>query len=386
MNDHPESHTNVPPIGAPKSGAPLNVLNDSDACCPPAPLGSPTDVIDGQVASPAGEIPRVPTSLTFADRLGRWKARWGMGRMSYLISPGLYAVGQPNDSSDVLVTANYKMSFDFLRSELHGRDAWILVLDTKGINVWCAAGKGTFGTDEIVRRVELSRLSEIVTHRKLVLPQLGGPGVSAHEVKDRTGFRVTYGPIRANDLPAFLDNGMKATDEMRRVHFTWKDRLVLIPVELAMSIGYLLVAALVLFVLSGLGRDLFSLDRMVRVGSVATLLGFSGYLAGVALTPALLPWLPGRSFAMKGAGAGLLVLMLGALCFWRYPGLMPGGWDIAAWVLLVPAVASFIGMNFTGSSTYTSLSGVRREMRVAVPMQLGSAVLGLGLWIAARFV
>jgi acetyl-CoA decarbonylase/synthase complex subunit gamma len=386
MNDQPESNNNVPQIGGTKKQVLLNALDDSPACCTPAPTGTTSDVIDGQVTSPAGEIPRVPASLTFTDRLGRWKARWGMGRMHYMITPGLYAVGRPGVSSDVFVTANYKMSFDFLRSELHGRDAWILVLDTKGINVWCAAGKGTFGTDEIVRRVELTRLKEIVTHRKLILPQLGGPGVRAHKVKDRTGFRVTYGPIRAGDLPEFLDNGMKVTDEMRRVHFTLKDRLVLIPVELVMSLGYLLGAAAVLFLLSGLGRDLFSLDRMLTVGTMTVLLGLGGHLAGVVLTPALLPWLPGRSFALKGAGAGLLVLIVGVLCFWRYPQFTPGGWDLAAWVLLIPAVASFIGMNFTGSSTYTSLSGVRREMRVAVPLQLGSAVLGLGIWIAARFV
>lgn len=386
MNDHPESRDDIPQIDDTRSGAPLNVLNSSDVCCSPAPLGSPTDVIDGHVTSPAGEIPRVPTTLTFTDHFGRWKARWGIGRMSYLITPGLYAVGQPTEAADVFVTANYKMSFDFLRTELTGRDAWIMVLDTKGINVWCAAGKGTFGTDEIVRRVEVTRLKEIVSHRRLILPQLGGPGVSAHEVKDRTGFRVTYGPVRVADLPEFFDNGLKATDEMRRVHFTLKDRLVLVPVELAMSLGYLLGAAAVMFLMSGLGRDWYSLDRMLTVGTMTVLLGLGGYLAGVALTPSLLPWLPGRSFALKGAGAGLLVLIAVALCFWRYPQFTPGGWDVAAWVLLIPAVASFIGMNFTGSSTYTSLSGVRREMRVAVPMQLGGAVIGFGLWIAARFV
>jgi acetyl-CoA decarbonylase/synthase complex subunit gamma len=53
---------------------------------------------------------------------------------------------------------------------------------------------------------------------------------------------------------------------------------------------------------------------------------------------------------------------------------------------MIPAVASFLGMNFTGASTYTSLSGVRREMRVAVPLQILGAVAGLGLWLAGRFV
>ena len=57
-----------------------------------------------------------------------------------------------------------------------------------------------------------------------------------------------------------------------------------------------------------------------------------------------------------------------------------------AWVLLLPAVASFLAMNFTGASTYTSLSGVRREMRIAVPLQIVGAAAGLGLWVTGLFV
>ena len=51
--------------------------------------------------------------------------------MRYSVAPGLYAVGAPDRESDVLVTANYKLSFDTLRRELKGFNAWVLVLDTK---------------------------------------------------------------------------------------------------------------------------------------------------------------------------------------------------------------------------------------------------------------
>ena len=98
-------------------------------------------------------IPVVSTALKAGDRWGSIKARWGINRMRYGVLPGLYAVGSPGADSLVFVTANYKMSFDALRSSLVGLDAWILVLDTKGINVWCAAGKGTFGTAELVSRI-----------------------------------------------------------------------------------------------------------------------------------------------------------------------------------------------------------------------------------------
>ncbi len=138
----------------------------------------------------AGRVAEITTALTFADLLGRWKARWGIGRMIYLVPAGLYAVGAPGTDDPVVVTANYKMSYDIVRSELAGRNVWLLVLETFGINVWCAAGKGTFGTDELVRRIEATRLAGVVSHRRLLLPILGAPGVAAHEVKKRTGFTV----------------------------------------------------------------------------------------------------------------------------------------------------------------------------------------------------
>ena len=353
------------------------------------PSHPPVDApwIEGLVDTPFGGVPRVSTTLRFADRLGACKARWAIGRMHYAIAPGLYAVGSPTPETQVFVSANYKMSFDRLRSQLDGRDGWIMVLDTKGINVWCAAGKGTFGTDEIVSSIEAVRLGEVVSHRRLVLPQLGAPGVSAHEVKRRTGFRALYGPVRVEDLPAFLDAGMKATPEMRRVGFPLRSRMAVVPVELVLSAKYALFIAACFVLVSGLGRDGYSAARVKAAGLSSAALFLVGWLAGGALVPALLPWLPGRSFSAKGAWTGLAaVLAIGAYA-WASPNIVAGDWlSVAAWLLMIPAVASFLGMNFTGASTYTSLSGVQREMRIAVPIQITAASVGVVLWLVGRFV
>ncbi len=93
------------------------------------------------------------STITFANRLDHFLARWGINRNGHRVDPGLYRLGNPTGESPVFASANYTLSFDALRSALAGYDAYILVLDTKGINVWCAAGKGTFGTDELVSRI-----------------------------------------------------------------------------------------------------------------------------------------------------------------------------------------------------------------------------------------
>ena len=222
--------------------------------------------ITGLLESRVGPLPKVATRLRFADRLGTLKARLGIGRMRYQVEPGLYAVGNPSPGSPVFVSANYKMSFDRLRSALDGRDGWIVVLDTKGINVWCAAGKGTFGTDEIVHRIEATRLAEVASHRRLVVPQLGVPEVSAHAAKKQSRFSVVYGPVRADALPTFLDAGMKATPEMRRVTFPLRDRLVLIPIDLLTWPKASLFVLAGILVVAGIGRQGYSLQDAITFG------------------------------------------------------------------------------------------------------------------------
>lgn len=342
--------------------------------------------IIGSVKTPAGDVPRVRTSLRMPDRLGTWKARWAIGRMSYSIAPGLYAVGAPTDESHVMVTSNYKMSFDHLRSQLTGINAWILVLDTKGINVWCAAGKGTFGTDEIVLRAATTKLAEVVSHRRLIVPQLGAPGVAAHQVKELSGFRVVYGPVRAADLPAFLEADMKAKPDMRRVRFPMQDRLAVAPVELMIAGKSTLLIAACIFLLAGLGSDGFDWSRVTTVGLRSVALFLATCIGSMVLAPALLPWLPGRAFAAKGAWLGLLILLGWAGYFYHQSAMFESWFAIAAWCLLIPAVASFLTMNFTGASTYTSLSGVRLEVRMAAPIQATCAILGSILWLVGRFV
>lgn len=333
---------------------------------------------EGSVTTPSGDVPRVPAALGFRDRLGGIKVRWGLRRMKYMVEPGLYAVGRPADTSPVLVSANYKLSFDSLRRVLTGRDAWILVIDTKGINVWCAAGKGTFGTEEIIRRIESVGLDKVVSHRKIILPELGAPGVAAHEVQKRTRFRVVYGPVRAADLPAFLDAGMSATPEMRRVEFGIRERAKLVPEEIVPAMPILFVLAAIQAVLSLVASGRVSpLDIAGLIGAV---------LAGSVLVPLLLPWIPVRAFALKGWIMGVVW----ALAFQAFAiGVLgqPFLWSrLLMSLLLWPAVSAYVAMNFTGSSTYTSLSGVVKEMSRAVPLMLVSGSLYVVVFVVRIFV
>ena len=295
--------------------------------------------------------------------------------MNYLVPAGLYALGEPTPQAPVLVTANYKMSYDLVRQALAGRNIWLLVLETFGINVWRAAGKGSFGTEELVGRIAGCALSRVVAHRRLILPILGAPGVAAHEVKRRSGFSVAYGTIRAADLPAYLDLGEVTTPAMRQLTFTLYERLVLVPVEIV----------LVLKTVSLAGGALY-LAAALLFGPGAALAALTGYLGavftGLAVAPVLLPFIPGRSFAVKGALAGAAF----SLAFYRLSG--GAHWSLSvtlACFLALPALSAFYTLNFTGCSTFTSRSGVKKEMRLGIPLMGSALIASLILVLAGRF-
>jgi len=369
--------------------------------------------VQGYIHTRIGNIPRVYEKLTRKDLLGTVMVRWSINRGNYRVKPGLYAIGNPTELSDVFVTANYKLSFDHLRKNLERLDAWILVLDTKGINVWCAAGKGTFSTSELVNRIRVTRLEELITHRRVIVPQLGAVGISAHQVKKLTetvapghlitqaslpvvkgvnispfglktnnGFNVVYGPVKALHIKDFIINKYVATREMRKVTFTFTERARLIPVDFLYGKYKLLIAFAIVFILSGLSKSGISFQLAVDRGLSAMLCVFFAYVAGIVITPLALPYLPGRSFALKGFITGAVVYIL--LMIISNPG--RNYYEMISWFLIISGISSFVAMNFTGSSTYTSLSGVRKEMKVAVPLQIAFSTIGLILFVIAKII
>jgi len=222
---------------------------------------------------------------------------------------------------------------------------------------------------ELIHRISVVRLAMVVTHRKVIVPQLGATGIAAHEIAKQTGFNVVFGPVRASDVKKFLTDGMVASEEMRTVKFTMLDRLVLTPMELVTALKPMLLAFGVLFILNAIGLGHYGgMDLVALLGAI---------VVGCVIVPVLLPWIPGRAFSWKGFLFGLL---------WAVVVVVQQGLSatselsmikMIAFLLILPALSSFLSLNFTGSSTYTSLSGVDSEMRIALPAILIASISGV---------
>lgn len=324
-------------------------------------------------------VQTVSTDWSLEDHLGQVRCRISSFRNSYTVSPGLYAVGKPDKDSEVFVSANYKLSFDILRRNLKGINAWILVLDTKGINVWCAAGKGTFGTEELIRRISEVHLDKAVSHRRVILPQLGAPGIAAHMVSKKTGFRVYYGPVHAKDLPAYIAAGYNATREMRTVRFTWLDRLVLTPMEINPAMKKLPMYALLVFIIFGIQPTGILFKDALTGGWPFLFLGLLSILAGAFLTPLFLPFIPFRAFAVKGWIVGFIsVLFFQSILRITDKSLLMFTY------LFFPLLSSYIALQFTGSTAFTGMSGVKKELRYALPVYKAAAATSFLLLVISR--
>ena len=374
---------------------PQTLLMDSaqmEVCCgappgaPSSPLEKPgyrlLNFVEDFLQTPVGPVPRVKTKLESSDFLGTLTARLGLKRDQYKIAPGLYCVGNPGQDSPVLVTANYKLTFDTLRRELTSFDAWILVLDTRGINVWCAAGKALFSTREVVYRVKHTMLEKLVHHHQIILPQLAATGVAAHQVKKESGFKVIWGPVAAKEIQPFIAQGCNADQSMRQVTFSILERTVLIPVELSHLPKKSAWVLLAIFLISGIGTGFFSISDAWDRGLMAIAAYAGGIAAGAVAVPILLPWIPGRAFALKGALTGMIagsavVLIFRGSLIWV---------EALALVLITVGISSYLAMNFTGSTPYTSLSGVEKEMRKGLFFQIVSAAFVLLFWVCSPFV
>lgn len=211
-----------------------------------------------------------------------FKFIWGMFFRLFPcpIKTGLHRVGNPGRQSPVLVTCNFYITVRRLIRKLDGMDVWLLIADSKGVNVWCAAGGEEFNTRSVVSAIKTSDIQDLVDHRNMIISPLSAPGVQAKEVQKQTGWSIRWGPVRIEDIHAYLKNNQQRSEEMKRVTYTWRERLdtaigPLFPFYFVGAIGFLL----------------FGQHLLLNYLAVSAAIFFF-FMLGC-------PWLPGRSGLMK---------------------------------------------------------------------------------------
>jgi NAD-dependent dihydropyrimidine dehydrogenase PreA subunit len=238
---------------------------------------------------------------------------------------GLRKVGHPGPASPVLVTGNYDLTVRRLLRDLQGLDAWVVVAPSQGVNVWCAAAGGHFGTHQVVTAIKTSGIEGRVEHRRAILPQLAGTGVVAQDVARRTGWRVKFGPVYARDLPSYLAAGQQASGAMRHVRFTLWERL-------EMMTAWAAPTSLVLAAVFG----------VFFPGWLLPLLALTWLLAA-AVYFFVLEWIPGPRRLLLA----LISMFIASLYVFTAGG---GTWAIAAAAGIALGLAWLLSFDYQGST------------------------------------
>lgn len=261
--------------------------------------------------------------------MSRIKTVWGfIFRLFPCPAPtGLRKVGNPGRTSPVLVTCNFDLTVKRLTRVLEkaGLDVWLVVAESKGVNVWCAAGGDEFNTHTVVAAVKTSSVADRVDHRKLILPPLGAPGVVAEDVRKQTGWSTRWGPVWAEDIPRYLKNG-KRDESMKRVDYGLWER---IDTALGSLFPIYAVAAVGVFIV-----DRGFLLEYLAVGAIAFLLFF-----------VTCPWIPGNRGLTKVLFLDAIlasILVIGEMASG------PGGFFLRPELILSMALLVYYGSELGG--------------------------------------
>lgn len=138
---------------------------------------------------------------------------------------GLVKVGTPDRNSPVLLTCNFRLTVTRVLRALRGQDAYLLVANSRGVNVWCAATGGLLTNHDVVSVLKTSGIEQLVDHRKIILPQLAATGIEGKIIQKKTGWKIVWGPVYATSIPEFFATGQTKTPELRRVRFPLSQRL-----------------------------------------------------------------------------------------------------------------------------------------------------------------
>ena len=217
------------------------------------------------------------------------------------VTPGLRRIGAPNRGSPVVVTGNFHLTVRRVEKALASQNCYLLVVQSKGINVWCASAGGEMNTHSIISALKTSNIKSLVDHRQLILPQLAAPGIDTNLLKKRSGWKGKWGPVYASSLPGFLASGRTQNQDQRRVHFDLPFRIEMLfamnsvlwlfffAVALAIHPAWTVVMTLIFW---GAGFILYtgyyllpfksgwSKALMLAMASIAILVGISIHAAG----------------------------------------------------------------------------------------------------------
>lgn len=281
---------------------------------------------------------------------------------------GVVRIGAPGRDAPVLMTCNFRLTVERVRRALTGLDAYLLVANSRGVNVWCAATGGLFSNYDAISVLKTSGIENLVDHRQVILPQLAATGLEGDVIREKTGWRVIWGPVYARSIPAFLASGLRKAETMRVVSFRW-------PARLEMAVAWAFPISLLAFAVFPFWQaGALPIAALVWAASLALFLGFPVYERVIRSNRRHAGFVF-FSFGERGLPVLLWALFLVGLA--SYSALAAEfSWSfIFRWGLPSLVVLLILGIDVTGSTpTYKGGLQEDRQLRIALDDDLCQGV------------
>ncbi len=272
---------------------------------------------------------------------------------------GLIKIGSPDKNSPVLLTGNYHLTVLKVKRALRGQNVFLLVANSHGINVWCAAAGGHFTHHDVISAIKLSGIEQLVDHRTVILPQLAACGIEARVIDQRTGWKVKWGPVDIRDFTAYVENGQKKTVAMSIVRFPLRGRLEM---AIAWAFWMSVVFSLVLLIVKK--------EAVVPAIVMVWLLAFIIFPAFPLYLPLLRPKRQDKLLEMRRIsrriflGSFLLLVLTGVFLYSLWTSHL--SLDFLLFWGIASAIAALILAGDLGGSTPLLISEFREELNFRV--------------------
>ncbi len=290
-------------------------------------------------------------SLTWLDYLKAMISWFDAFKRTYVLEPGLYYTGEAHDkTTPILVTANYRLTLFTILRKLKGMNVRILVIDTDGINVWCASGKQKFNTAEIMKQVNRYEKETLTDDKRpaLILPKLSLSGVDIKALR-QAGVKPIIGPVYAKQLPEYLTHPPLKDQKNDIIQFGFLSRLFTWLPGFVQFCWYFLLVVIIAKTL------------MIEL-QTWWILGLVGVI--VTVYPLLFPRIPGKQFAVKGIW--LALVMTAGIGASFLLGLI-SAFHLSTLTIFTFATSLFFGLSYTGNSAVSNYTMVRKETARYLP-------------------
>ncbi len=136
-------------------------------------------------------------------------------RKPTMVLPGLREFGHPVESSPVMFTTNFALTYYTVASDLEKAkiDAYLLVVDSEGIAVDSAVAGRKLTPEKVVNAIQKSGIADKVKHNTIIVP--GKAARLGDEIEKLSGWHVLIGPKDSSSIEKFLEQEWKNTGKSK---------------------------------------------------------------------------------------------------------------------------------------------------------------------------